>query len=75
MKYEKPNIISISPRKSTDRGGYACMPLAENIPNPREDWILRKCPSCGSDCYEMPMVKLAIEQGAKALCTKCALSK
>lgn len=66
--------ISITPRKETDRGGYICMPLAANCPTGHKDWKMRKCPECGAICWEMPGAKkLEREQGAKLLCTMCAL--
>ena len=73
MKFEK--LYAINPRKSTDRGGYACMPLADRISNPRADWILRTCPECGRKCYETPLLKYVLVLGAKALCTDCAIRK
>lgn len=67
--------VSISPRKSDDRGGYACMPLKKNVPEGHTDWKLVKCPECHRDCWEHPLVELARTQGAEAFCTECALRK
>lgn len=67
--------VSIEPRKATDRGGYYCMPLRINVPTGRKDWKLTKCPECGAQCWELPLAEVAKEQGAKGLCTMCALKK
>lgn len=67
--------VTITPRKATDRGGYYCMPLRRNVPNGRSDWKLVRCPECGAECWEMPLAKIARVQGAKGLCTMCALKK
>lgn len=66
--------VKIEPRKETDRGGYACMPLVANCPTGHKDWKKVRCPKCGVACWEMPGVrKLKKEQEVKALCTMCAL--
>ena len=65
--------IKITPRKATDRGGYACMPLKQNIPLGRPDWKLTTCPRCGRECWARPLLKVAEDQGAVAVCTECAL--
>lgn len=65
--------ISITPRKATDRGGYACMPLRQNVPQGRDGWEPTTCPRCGRECWRMPLIKIALAQGAAALCTECAL--
>ena len=65
--------IKITQRKATDRGGYAFMPLKENIPLGRPDWRLTTCPRCGRECWAQPLLKIAIAQDAVALCTECAL--
>lgn len=67
--------ISITPRKPTDRGGYACMPLKSNILKAPEDWILTQCPECGQECWRSPLIEVAEQSGAVALCTMCALRK
>ena len=67
--------VTIWPRKSTDRGGYACMPLKQNIPNGRSDWKLEVCSNCGRECWETPLLQVAKAQGAIALCTECAIRK
>ena len=54
--------VKIEPRKSTDRGGYYCMPLYTNIQH-------------GAKCWRTPLAEIAEEQGAKGLCTMCALKK
>lgn len=68
-------VIKIGPRKNTDRGGYICMPLAENVPEGRPDWRLTTCPECGRECWYRPAAEIAKAQGAAALCTMCALQK
>lgn len=65
--------IKITPRKATDRGGYACMLLKQNIPLGRPDWKLTTCPRCGRECWALPLLKVAEAQGAVAVCTECAL--
>ena len=67
--------VSIEPRKATDRGGYYCMPLKVNVPTGRKDWKLTKCPECGAQCWGLPLAEVSKEQGAKGLCTMCALKK
>lgn len=67
--------VTISPRKPTDRGGYACMPLKRNVPQGREDWTLTNCPECGAECWRQPLIEVAEQSGAVALCTMCALRK
>lgn len=67
--------IHIWPRKPTEKGGYACMPLKSNIPKGREDWKLVSCPECGTACWRSPLVDEAEKQGCIALCTRCALQK
>lgn len=66
--------IKFEPRKETDRGGIVCMPLFQNCPTGHKDWKLTKCPKCGKKCWKMPGAsKLEKEQGAKLMCTMCAL--
>lgn len=69
------NSFSISPRTPQDRGGYACMPLKRNIPEGHPDWVLTQCPECHADCWRGPLVEVAEQTGAVALCTMCALKK
>ena len=70
-----PIRATITPRKPTDRGGYACMPLRANVPEGRPDWKLVTCPECGAECWRGPLVETAEQSGAIALCTMCALKK
>lgn len=51
------------------------MPLKVNVPTGRKDWKLTKCPECGAQYWELPLAEVAKEQGAKGLCTMCALKK
>lgn len=67
--------VKINPRKATDRGGYYCMPLYSNIPQGRRGWMLAQCPECGVKCWRSPLADIVEEQGAKGLCTMCALKK
>ena len=67
--------VKIEPRKSTDRGGYYCMPLCSNVPKGKPGWRLTTCPECGAKCWRSPLVDIVEEQGAKGLCTMCALMK
>lgn len=67
--------VTIRSRKLTDRGGYACMPLKQNVPKGRADWKSAVCPNCGRECWEMPLLKVAKAQEAIALCTECAIRK
>lgn len=68
-------VIKIAPRKSTDRGGYICMLLADNVPEGRPNWKLTACPECGRECWYRPAAEIAKVQGAAALCTMCALRR
>lgn len=56
-------------------GGTILMPLKENVAEPHEDWVEKKCPMCGAACYETNLHRLLMrmERGVKAACTKCAL--
>lgn len=65
--------MQIRPRKPTDRGGYACMPLKKNVPEGHSDWKETKCPACGRACWALPQLQTVLNQGATALCTECAL--
>ena len=69
--------MKIEPRKATDRGGFYCMPLRVNVPDPKNrDWELTRCPECGAECWRNPaLAKIVEAQGAKGLCTMCALKK
>lgn len=67
--------VTITPRKTTDRGGYYCMPLLANVPVGRAHWKLVRCPECGAKCWRRPHAEYLEKQGAKGLCTMCALKK
>lgn len=69
------SYVQISPKKSTDRGGYICMPLKRNVPAGHPDWELVKCPECGEECWKDPRVEMLEKTGAVAICTMCALKK
>jgi len=67
--------IEITPRKASDRGGYACMPLKKYVPRGHAGWELTICPECGRECWLRPLLKAVIAQGATILCTECAIKK
>lgn len=68
--------VKIWPRSSNNKGGYACMPMKKNIPSGRKNWKLKKCPECGRECWETPIMRTVVEQqNVIALCTECALKK
>lgn len=47
--------LKIWPRKKSDRGGYACMPLKRNVPEGKKGWKLTTCPECGALCWKTPL--------------------
>lgn len=64
----------IEPRKKTDRHGYLCMPLKENVPHPKnKNWKLTTCKGCGRECWDVPYPKDMYFDGK--LCTGCAIRK
>lgn len=64
----------IEPRKKTDRHGYLCMPLKENVPYPKnKSWKLTTCKGCGRECWDKPYPKDMYFDGK--LCTECAIRK
>lgn len=65
----------IQTRSVNDKGGFACMPLKENVPEPKDSrWELTTCPKCGRECWRTPTLKtLQQVQKVEALCTICAL--
>lgn len=68
--------ITIRPWSGSDRGGYICMPLRQNVPQGRPEWRLTRCPECGRECWaDDKLQQLPLSQGATALCTECALRK
>lgn len=70
----KNNKFSIRPRRSSDRGGIAMMPLFVNVPKGHPDWELVTCPRCGAKCWKAPEIdRLVKEQGVIAMCTMCAI--
>lgn len=66
--------FGITPRKATDRGGYACMMRKRNVAVGSKDWVLVNCPKCGEECWRTPLTEIAEQTGAVAVCTACALS-
>ncbi len=67
--------VKIWPRREDERGGYAMMPMRKNISEGRADWKLTTCPECGRECWKTPLLPIAVQQGAVALCTECAMRK
>lgn len=67
--------VKIWPRGPEEKGGYAMMPMRKNIPVGRDGWELTQCPVCGCECWKTPLLSIALQQGATALCSKCALRK
>ena len=69
--------VTLKPRRINDTGGYACMPLRENVPAPKDKrWELTTCPECGRGCWITPTLRsLQKVQKVNALCTACALRK
>ena len=70
--------FDLTPRKQTDRGGIICLPLDKNLNGDVQakhpDWEPVECPTCGRKCWKHPEAgRLAKEQGAKMLCTECAI--
>lgn len=70
--------FDLTPRKQTDRGGILCLPLDKNLNGDVQakhpDWDPVECPTCGRKCWKHPEAdRLAKEQGAKMLCTECAI--
>ncbi len=65
--------VKIKPRKATDRGGYYCMPLYTNIQHGKPGWRITQCPECGAKCWRIPLAEIAEKQGARGLCTMCAI--
>jgi len=57
--------------------GFACLPLVQNIPEPRNyNWKKMQCPNCGAECWMTPAAKVAIKRSngkLKGVCTECAL--
>lgn len=59
MERPRKNITAtIQPRKATDKGGWLCMPLADNIPNGKKGWRKIHCPICGDMCWKDRKTKL-----------------
>ncbi len=55
MERPRKNITAtIQPRKATDKGGWLCMPLADNIPNGKKGWRKIHCPICGDMRWKRP---------------------
>lgn len=61
--------------KEIKKMGYICMPLKQNIPEPRSnEWELTTCPNCGNECWVIPLPKGITEAMFNGrLCTSCAL--
>lgn len=74
MKTGMP-FFKISPRKTSDKGGYITMPLKENIPEPKDrSWKSSVCPRCGRPCWDKPLpAGYSEDQFDGKYCTLCAL--
>ena len=81
MEYELKNLrgskIKLSPRRQSDRSGYLCMPLRQNVPRPTDKtWKPATCPECGCECWDRPLPEgFTVEMFSGKLCTICALKK
>ena len=67
--------LKIWPRKKSDRGGYACMPLKRNVPEGKKGTKQTTCPECGALCWKTPLFESIMQTGAIPMCTMCALKK
>ena len=66
--------ISIAPYKSGEKG-KVCMPLKKNVPQGKQGWIATKCPNCGQECWQSPLVRSTIiGEEIEAVCTECAIA-
>lgn len=72
--------VNIRPWEPDDKG-YACLPLAKNLPPEAEvrerhpDWKLVKCPICGADCWESELARQVKKERVSGVCTLCAIKK
>lgn len=62
----------------TETEAGLCLPLDKNLNGDVQakhpDWEPVECPTCGRKCWKHPEAgRLAKEQGAKMLCTECAI--
>lgn len=62
--------LKIWPRKKSDRGGYACMPLKRNVPEGKKGWKLTTCPECGALCWKTPLLRTLCRQ-EPSRCVPC----
>ena len=62
--------MKLEPRKTTDRGGWLCMPLVMNRPEGKPGWKKVHCPECGTLCWQRPEDAGVIVEVAKTLGTK-----
>lgn len=69
--------VKIEPRNKTDVGGILCMPLKQNIPNPKDkSWKLTTCRGCGRECWDRPIPDgYSRSSFGGKLCTECAIRK
>ena len=69
--------LRMEPRKITDRGGWLCMPLVQNVPEGKEGWEKVHCSVCGELCWKRPEDAGVIYHSKLdgACCTLCALKK
>ncbi len=68
--------VKIEPRRASDKGGYLCMPLRQNVPEGRKGWKLVNCPECGRECWERPLPEeFTKDMFSGVLCTMCAMKR
>lgn len=67
--------MKITPRRTTDKGGYLAMSLVEHVPRPSDKtWKKTTCPGCGRECWDRPLPDGFTEGMFDGkLCTMCAL--
>ena len=67
----------VRPRKAGGRGGYLCMPLVKNVPEPKDKtWKKTACPACGRECWNRLLPDWLTEEMLDGkLCTECALER
>lgn len=66
--------VKITPRKQGEKGGFVCLPLVRNVPEPKaKDWKMVVCPICGAACWESELARQVRDRVTMATCTLCAL--
>lgn len=71
------NIIQFRIKEKTEKKQYLgtiMMPLRKNVPEPRDGYILVRCPECGQECWRSEDVDgQLMRYEFNALCTECAI--